>query len=251
MIFLYDNEIDGNTIIAKTCESGYPVSNLQDFQVVKKWRTTGTSSEWAMVDLGSTSIPINYTAIIGHNFSTGATITLQATSSSDFSSTETLSTSLSYSSGIMMQAITATTKRYVRWKINDTTDNSDGYVEFGRSFVGTKLEITAGAIPETAIGFRDTSIVKRSITGQIYGDEGVITQTFENISFPIISNIVRNQIETMYKDVKIVEPIFLDLYKDKSTDIKPLYCNFIDTPIFNHIENLEWETAMLSFEEAK
>ena len=221
MIFLYDNQIDDKTIVAKTCETGFGVTNLQDFQLVKKWRSVGTSSEWVMIDLGSTSIPIDYTAIAGHNFSAGATITVQASSSSGFSS-PALSTALTHSTGIIMQAVTATTKRYVRWKVDDTS-NGDGYIEFGRGFVGLDLEVTAGAIPETEIGFVDTSVVKRSITGQSFGDVGVIIQTFDNVSFPVISNTVRGQIETMFKDVKIVEPIFLDLYKDKSTDIKPLY----------------------------
>lgn len=248
MIFLYNNLVDDYSITANTCGTGYPVSNLQDSQIVKKYRTSGTSSEWVMIDLGSTDIPIDYTAIIGHNFSSGATINLEASSSSGFT-VPALTTQLTYSTGTIIQAVTATTKRFVRWYMDDTS-NGDGYIEFGRGFIGTDLEVTAGALPEIEIGFKDTSIVKKSITGQVYADIGIILTTLGEISFPVVSNTVRGQIETMFRDVKTAEPFFLLFYPSKSTDFRTLYCTFTEVPIFNHIENLDWEVATLSFEEA-
>ena len=250
MIFLYDNKVDDFTVTALSCETGFAAINVQDQQLIKTWRSTGTSSEWVMVDLGTTDIPIDHVALAGHNFSTGATITFQMSSSDGFT-VPALSTVLTYRPGIIMEAVTATTKRFARWIVDDTTDNSDGYVEFGRGAMGTRLEISAYASPEIQTKMLDSSIVKHSITGQLFGDIGVVTDTIENVVFPITTQAVKDSLETMFNDVKTAEPIFLQIYKDKSTDFKPFYGTFAEGFSFEHIENLTWIVEPISFVEAK
>ncbi len=250
MIFLYDNKVDDFTVTALSCETGFAAINVQDQQLTKAWRSTGTSSEWVAVDLGTTTVEINHVALAGHNFSTGATITFEMSSESDFSSTG-LSTALTYRAGIIMEAVTATTKRFARWMIDDTTDNSDGYVEFGRGAMGTKLEISAYAEPEIQTKMIDSSIVKHSLTGQLFSDVGTITDTIENVVFPITTQAVKDSLETMFNDVKTAEPIFLQIYKDKSTDFKPFYGTFAEGLSFEHLENLTWVMEPISFIEAK
>ncbi len=249
MIFLYDNKVDDFTVTALSCETGFAAINVQDQQLTKAWRSTGTSSEWLAVDLGTTTVPINHVALAGHNFSSGATITFQMSSESDFSSTA-LSTELTYRAGIIMEAVTATTKRYARWRIDDTS-NGDGYIKIGRGAMGTKLEIASYAEPAIQTKAIDSSIVKRSLTGQIFGDRGTITDTIENVAFPITTQSVKIQIETMFEDVKTVDPIFLQIYKDKSTDFKPFYGTFAEGLSFEHLENLTWVMEPISFIEAK
>ena len=250
MIFLYDNKVDDFTVTALSCETGFAAINVQDQQLTKAWRSTGTSSEWIAVDLGTTTIEINHVALAGHNFSTGATITFEMSSESDFSTTG-LSTALTHRTGIIMEAVTATTKRFARWIVDDTTDNSDGYVEFGRAAMGTRLEIAEYASPEIQTKSADSSIVQRTISGQIFGDIGVITDTIENVAFPITTQSVKIQIETMFDDVKTAVPLFLQIYPDESTDFMPFYGTFADSPSFEHIEKLTWVLEPLSFVEAK
>ncbi len=249
MIFLYDNKVDDFTVTALSCETGFAAINVQDQQLTKAWRSTGTSSEWLAVDLGTTTVPINHVALAGHNFSSGATITFQMSSESNFASTA-LSTGLTYRAGIIMEAVTATTKRFARWKVDDTS-NGDGYIQIGRGAMGTKLEISDYASPEIQTKMIDSSIVKRSLSGQIFGDRGTITDTIENVAFPITTQSVKIQIETMFDDVKTVDPIFLQIYKDKSTDFMPFYGTFNESPSFEHIEKLTWVMEPLSFVEAK
>ena len=250
MIFLYDNKVDDFTVIALSCETGFAAINVQDQQLTKAWRSTGTSSEWLAVDLGTTTVEINHIALAGHNFSTGATITFEMSSESDFSSTG-LSTGLTYRSGIIMEAVTATTKRFARWIVDDTTDNSDGYIQIGRGAMGTRLEIADYASPEIQTKSVDSSIVKRSITGQVFADRGIITDTIENVAFPITTQSVKTQIETMFNDIKTADPLFLQIYPDESTDFKPFYGTFAESPSFEHIEKLTWVMEPLSFIEAK
>ena len=249
MIFLYDNKVDDFTVTALSCETGFAAINVQDQQLTKAWRSTGTSSEWLAVDLGTTTVPIDHVAIAGHNFSSGATITFQMSSESNFASTA-LSTELTYRAGIIMEAVTATTKRFARWKVDDTS-NGDGYIQIGRGAMGTKLEISDYASPEIQTKMIDTSIVKHSITGQTFSDIGIITDTIENVAFPITTQAVKDSLETMFNDVKTAVPIFLQMYKDKSTDFKPFYGTFAEGLSFEHIENLTWVMEPISFVEAK
>lgn len=249
MIFLYDNLTDDYTITAKSCETGYSIINLQDSQLAKTWRSTNTSSEWVMLDLGATTISVNHIAIAEHNFSTKATIEFEASSSSGFSS-PVLTTTLTHSTGIIMQAITATTKRFVRYMVDDSTNN-DGYIEYGRIFIGERLTTTDGAGIDISLKLNDSSIVKKSITGQIIADVGIVTKTLDNVAYPIISNTVKEQIEVMFNDVKTAESIFLLMYSGETTDFEPLYCNFAETPTFEHLEDLKWSMNAISFEEAR
>jgi len=249
MIFLYDNKVDDFTVTALSCETGFAAINVQDQQLTKAWRSTGTSSEWIMVDLGTTTVPIDHVALAGHNFSTGATITFQMSSESNFASTA-LSTGLTYRAGIIMEAVTATTKRYARWKIDDTS-NGDGYIKIGRGAMGTKLEIASYAEPAIQTKMLDSSIVKHSLTGQFFADVGIVTDTIENVAFPITTQAVKDSLETMFNDVKTAEPIFLQIYKDKSTDFKPFYGTFAEGLSFEHLENLTWVMEPISFVEAK
>ncbi len=55
----------------------------------------------------------------------------------------------------------------------------------------------------------------------------------------------------MFNDVKTAEPIFLQIYKDKSTDFKPFYGTFAEGLSFEHLENLTWVMEPISFIEAK
>jgi hypothetical protein len=252
MIFLYDNKVDDYDLVASSCETGYSVTNLQDFQLSKVWRSTSDSTAWVSFgDTGTTRIAANYVAIAGHNLSTSAVVTLEA-GTSDSWAVPTFSTVLTHSTGIIAQAITASTYNFWRFTFSDTSGGSTAtYIETGRLFLGNKYTMASGSRPEIEYSIVDTSIVKWSLTGQSYGDEGITYKEIAGIDSPVMTNAERKAFEAMFNDVKRAEPVFLLVYETITTDLEPLYCNFVDEPKFQHIENMFWAMSPLTFREAK
>ncbi len=74
MRFCYDNKIDDYTLSANSATAGYPVSNINDFQLAKQHRSTGDSAEWWKLAGATTVINATYAYIAGHNISSGATV---------------------------------------------------------------------------------------------------------------------------------------------------------------------------------
>jgi len=251
MIFLWNNLFDDySTITANTTATGYPVGNVQDYQLEKKWRSIGSSSGWVKLSCGTTTIGVNYIAIAGHNFSTSATIKIQAGASDSWAS-PTLDTSLTHSTGIIMEAVTCASS-FKWWRIYiDDTSNSDGYVEIGRLFLGTKLEPALDQELEFILTKVDTSTKQYSISGQGYGDEGIIYDLFQNVTFPILSSTAKDDMDEMFAEVKKVKPVFMLLHTGRSTELRPTYCSFITDPSYTHIENLDYSLDSLSFREDK
>jgi len=251
MIFLWNNLFDDySTITANTTATGYPVTNLQDYQLEKKWRSVGSSSGWVKLQCGSTTIMVNYIAIAEHNFSTGATIKIQAGASDSWAS-PTLDASLTYSTGIIMEAVTCASS-FKWWRIYiDDTSNSDGYVEMGRPFLGTKLELAFDQVLEFILTKVDTSTKQYSISGQGYGDEGIVYNLFQNVTFPVLSSTAKDDMDEMFAEVKKVKPVFMLLHTGRSTELRPTYCSFVTDPSYTHIENLDYSLDKLSFREDK
>ncbi len=74
MRFCYDNKIDDYTLSANSATAGYPVSNINDFQLAKQHRSTGDSAEWWKLAGATTVINATFAYIAGHNISSGATV---------------------------------------------------------------------------------------------------------------------------------------------------------------------------------
>ncbi len=74
MRFCYNNKIDDYTLSANSATVGYPVSNINDFQLAKQHRSTGDSAEWWKLAGATTVINATYAYIAGHNISSGATV---------------------------------------------------------------------------------------------------------------------------------------------------------------------------------
>lgn len=147
---------------------------------------------------------------------------------------------------------TYTEASYRYWQILiEDFDNGDGYVEAGRIHHGSYSDVNWKVKPEVSITIDDTSIVKKSISGQIYADIGVTYQVLDGVEHPIVTNAEKEQIEAMFEDVKTATSFFLVIYPDRTGDLKPIYCNFTERPTFEHIDGLTWQISSLSFEEAK
>jgi len=248
----FDNEFDkySITVSAGGETLGYPATNLQDYQLAKVTRTTSANMTVTYdLDAGAAaSIHASVAGILNHNISTGATaIQFILSPNSDYSGATT-SVVFSHSTGIMNNYFTANSERYGRFLITDTA-NSDDYIEIGRFFITSYLQMTNVVGLDMPYQRLDSSTGKYSITGQYFGDEGENLDLY-NIHLPYINNALKKNIVTAFETAKTVKGILIDIVPDSQDDIAPLYCKFNEQPNFNHMQNVNWNCD-LSFKEMK
>ena len=88
----------------------------------------------------------------------------------------------------------------------------------------------------------DTTTRWMSKTGQLYSNEGITYKSY-NFDIPLISDTNRQNLETMFDDVKGNEPILWVPDENNTDKIEPLYC-IITALSFNHIYNFNYSASM-------
>jgi hypothetical protein len=90
---IWDNRwFDAATLYPSSEVATLPAVNVQDRVRQRVWRTTGTAGEYLIADLGTPTDPedvrpaVTVLALINHNLTRSATVTLQAAPTNDFSS---------------------------------------------------------------------------------------------------------------------------------------------------------------------
>ena len=232
--FLYNNKVDDYTVTANSTATGYSVTNLQDSQLEKKYRTSGSSSEWVKIDAGSgNTFSGNCVAVCNHNASTKGSWKIQAaTNSSELGSSGLLDETIDHSTGIMTDFFNATTARFWRLYIDDT-GTTETYSELGRLTICTYFAPTNENSFDWPYELIDSSAKHESIDGQLYGDKGRVHRLM-TLNFSNVGDTERHDWEAMMEDVKTVEP-FVFLYRSTQTAFEPLYCNLNKDLEFNHL----------------
>lgn len=174
---------------------------------------------WIRFDLGSpktvTSVILQY-----HNFTSSATITLQANSSDTWSS-PSFSQTLSWASEVIL-AYTNLTYRYVRLVIDDPT-NPDGYIRIGNVFLGTYLELSRsprwqGGFLES---FRLNGVERRGLAGTTYRKVLSKSRSFR-LSLEALTESDVVSLQDLFNTVDdpvsgISRPFFLNVWSDEPT----------------------------------
>ncbi len=128
-----------------------------------------------------------------------------------------------------------TEKSYRYWQILiEDFDNSDGYVEAGRISIEDYLQMP-GIEPGLTYPKKTTSTKDITVTGQVYGDKGIIAR-MPGFAFPLIEDNLRKLIDAMFDEIHNIKPIFLIIYENSLDIIPALYCT-IDQ------EELPWKKA--------
>lgn len=121
------------------------------------------SQEYLTFDLGAASI-YNSIAIINHNLSASATITLYGADDAAFT-TNLVTDSLTYNAASLYEYLgTARTKRYVKLHISDPA-NSSGYVSVGTIFLGYYFDLDQDAQAQDTDGYDDPGLVDITDSG--------------------------------------------------------------------------------------
>jgi len=198
------------------------------------------------IELYSTAKSVKAVFLAGHNLTSNATITVEANSSDDWSS-PAYSQSMNYDEDMCYLFLDETYKWW-RVVINDS-DNPDGYIEIGRLFLGKYLQFDDPPKADIPLVYNDTSKVKYSLTGQAFGDEGVIYKTY-NFVFPYWDEDTRTELVEMINEVKTVKPVILVPDEYNMDKLKPVYAVLNDNLALNHIISYIWN-GTLSFREVK
>ena len=201
----YSNLVDApTTVITSNSEvASLPDDNVQTFWKSKVWRATGDAAEWIKFDFAS-ALPVWVVAIVGHNFSSGATVTLEL-HASDAWGAPTVSQVIAYNADIMLYVFTsAQTYRWARITIADGS-NPDGYVECGRIFLGAYLSPERGFMNGWKRSLIDPSLILESSDGA----ESIDGKTpFYRFSFPF-RNTLSDNVDTVYNDRKMTGELFI------------------------------------------
>ncbi len=231
MQMLWDNKLLNATLARSTEAPRYPVESLQDTRLSRVFRTADVSDEYVKIE---TEITASRLAILAHNLTSGATITLQG-NNTDSWTTPAFSHTCTWKEDIILEKFTQATYSYWRLYIHDPA-NTDGYIELGGLFLGTYLQLPNMSIDQE-IPDVTTSEASESATGQTYGDEGYIYRN-PKINFPSITHTQRGNIRTMWRSVKNVTPVITVIWANREDIETPIYGRIDqDDLVFKRTEN--------------
>jgi len=281
------SKLDSSKLTCATVNPNYPISNVQDQRLGFCSMMASTSS--ILIDFTGHGYKINTIALLGHNLDSSATISVAFNYINDWTNPPVTHT-LSYNNGIILKFIdtpvyVGTTEienaneltsdvitvdfittesgdflitesgdfiirqdKYAFAKVSITNTNT---IQLGRIWMGDYLQIT----PSSLLDFK---VTKKRSDINIYGKDrqkisipGVSWRRIE-LSFPVTSNDMINNVYTMYKTVANNKSIIFcnfDTIRGYPL-VEPLYCSFNNSLSFKHSESMKFSYE-LSLEEDK
>lgn len=170
------------------------------------------SREWIGVALAAAT-QCKRCAIVSHNFSSSAVITLYRHTSDDLSAATAVDT-ITYDADFMILEFSAT---YRYWWIHvDDIDNSDSYIEVGRAFLGTMDVLTAGLGEALTFGEPDPSVPVMSPEGAV-GKHERDHYFHVAITLRLMNSADRDILLTIYGRVGVYEHMFIRLDPGEAT----------------------------------
>jgi len=246
MRIIWDNEIDKYDLLFGSEDSSHPVENIQDYQLIKTYRSTGDVDEWIKIDAGvGLTITASCAAILAHNLTSGSTCKIQAHSDDTHWANPDLNETFVYDADVMTGYFTEDSFRFWRFHFADAA-NPDTYIEIGRLTLGTFLQIDIHG-REISIIYEDTSRVDESPSGQSFGDPGIIRRIYY-FTFPYWNNTKRKEVVAMVMVIKKVKPVVLVPDENNTDKMDIVYCKLNDNMSINHIVDFSWN-GILAFKE--
>lgn len=127
-----ENKVTAATGTYSSAATGYSGVYADLMPVSRPWRTTGDSDENVVYDLGA-AYAIDLFAVINHNLSSGATVTVSAGTTSACSD---YSTTITYRARDMFKYLASPeTYRYWKFRFQDAS-NPDTYIQIGYIMLG-------------------------------------------------------------------------------------------------------------------
>ena len=193
------NRADEATLTTGSQVASLPVTNLQDRQIVKPWRTTttATASTWVKAAFTQPQV-VGAVALIRHNFSQGSSWRIRVGDDPNFATAAydsgwvdvwppieefgALPWGVFQWGGLVPQEVAAqitlsayhllpmpVVAQHLRIDIDDA-GNPAGYLQAGRLVAGPSYRPSRDILYGWSIGFEDTSVVSKSRGGQTWID---------------------------------------------------------------------------------
>jgi hypothetical protein len=234
----YNNYFDlalGSALTALSESPSYPCINLQEERLSTTYRTIDLTAQTVTIDLGA-AYNISTVAIIAHNFTSSATITVAANSSNSWGSPATSKT-VAWNVDMMLNFFTPVSYQYWQLQFDDQT-NPDGYVEMGRFWLGDYLTIDPSSEVDFQITKKRSDRIVHGSGQQKYGSIGSKWKEIK-LSFPDTNYTMVDSISTMY-DVVGNHKSFIfcnfDLVRGISKLVEPIYVSIMNNLVFKHAE---------------
>jgi len=244
MRIAYENLIDAATAPTALTESLlYPIENVQNGRLAKRWRSTAATAQTVVVDLGSAQ-DVDTMAVLGHNLSGSAAVTVEAHTSDSWGS-PSFTTSMTYSTGAILKFLgSAETYQYWRFTLDDGS-NSDGYVEAGRLWLGTYLAIDPASLVSFSVTKDRDDTVVYGRGRQKFATEGSGWREF-SLSFPRTGGTALTAVQTMFDAVgNHASVIFCNFDSLRTYPIvEPCYCSIDGAIDFQHTRRMQFEWSM-------
>jgi hypothetical protein len=255
-LLLYDTRTwDASTVTASTSASGMAASRVLHDLVSRKWRSTSKTGNTLTFDLGS-AFSTTLFGIFGHNFTSGATVTLAANTSNSWGAPAwgptTLTVATDGDSRVLPRLVYKLSQSYRWWQLSvDDSGNTSNYVEIGRIMAGQYYEFTRNFARRARITHVDPTPIKH-IPGSVENIEDLTyLARFRQIrvDFPLRTVTEQRKINALFGLRGNSRPVVLCLDYDNYPSEQSAYCYIVSDLDTEWRMDTSWNTMTLVFEE--
>jgi hypothetical protein len=235
------DSLDESALVASSEADGYPISNVQEQRLSKKWKSSTVSTNSVVIDLDPITTvlsSINTLGILGHNITTAATITFSANTTDSWGAPAFTTTMTVIEDGVILKFLDSS-QLYRFWKLEVSNQTS---IEIGRIWLGEYITID----PSSALSFnvikKRSDNVTHSRNRQKFASIGLSWRRFE-LSFPKTEEVTILKLNTMI-DYVGNHSAFIFCNFDTLRDyilVEPCYVSIDGEISFNHIKNMTWK----------
>jgi len=240
----YTNLIDSATVpTALTADLAYPIANLQNQRLAKVWRTTAVTAQTVVVDLG-TATTVQTAAVMGHNLTAGAVITLEGNAADSWGSPSVSTTITTIVSGMCLNYFAGGAQRYWRFTLDNATGGTS-YIEVGRLWLGDYLDIDPTSLNDFSVTKHRSDTVTHGRGRQKYSTQGVGWRSFR-LSFPRTGGTMLTAIQTMYDAIGNHRSVIFSNFNVRRDYpiVEPCYVSVNGDLTFNHTRAMKFSYSL-------
>ena len=242
---LYRNLWRNGTLLACSSENPqFPMENTQDDMVDLPFRTAAgdDDAETIDADLGAAN-EYDFVAILGHNLTSGATITVYGADDDAFTSNVVSDVITHNGNNIFAFLDAARTKRYCRFKFEDAS-NPDTYINIGVLVVGKYYELTRPPVGQQ-VGPTDPTEMERTPSGARIGTQDLQPFNLWRLPYKGLSDADALAIRAMLAEVGVKYNVVLCL-DSAAPNTNSYWVNFAELaqPDRSHANSWTWEASL-------
>jgi hypothetical protein len=246
------------TVSDSTEAAGYPGANAIDSRLSRFWRTTSAAAQWILFDAGvGKTITFDTCCIMAHNLTAAAVVKVQSDDTNSWAPPGGVDKNGDPSQAIITVdvGLAQTPRRYVRVYIDDPT-NPAGYVQLGRIMLCVRSEFETIDRGMT-VSYEDTSLVDKSVTGQVYADIGIVSRIY-TMSMGSMRNATKQALLAMLVAVGQYDPVVVfpaegtvgQSIGGSTEGVYPIYATVSKVTVFTEAGGWGFTDDGLSFTEA-